>query len=570
MSRRYPEYQRIEATHIEEKAKKLFGITRLLDQHVIGDFESLLPPGNLTKSSQIRALNQALCGFTDEVALCFPGVGVGYYSKDLRAILTYGPSGEFGSKVGMDLGKDHIGWGAMETGKEALGVGSMIRGDIMNCVRPLVRGDRTIGFVWANETLADIYAQLQSRVKNLFFLPGAEPLMGFTGMLLFASKLLVTGEQDEEARHRVIRDIMQLNQYIRVFLNSLNAGIVLGDSSGRIVFASSGVAQVLGASSSELVGMELDEILGRLGLQSEQVLGAASDGNVSGPSQMTARSPYKDKLVDIVSTSITGGDGSTWGHVVVIEDLEESLAYEERLSRAERLAAVGEIAASVAHEIRNPLTVVKSAAALMPDRLEDRSFLKRFSEIAVTELDRMNRTVDALMDFSRYSKPSMTLVDVDSLVQRACDVVRPYAKLNNVSVQTACAGEPPSTWGDPDHLMQALLNLLLNGIQAMPEGGDLSVEVVAEAGSRFIKILVSDTGCGIANEYRSRIFDMFFTLKKGGTGLGLPLVQRIVFEHHGFVDYESEVGKGTVFRVQLPLSSRGSDGSARASGGEDT
>ena len=135
MKSRYLLVQKAEAALIEEKAEKLFGITRLLDSYLKGSFHDIVRDG--TREDQIAALNHALTPFVDMVAACYRGVGAGYYSKELRAIVAYGPSERFGSKVEMDLGQDHLGWQAMASGKETVGIGSMVRGEIMNCMRPL-------------------------------------------------------------------------------------------------------------------------------------------------------------------------------------------------------------------------------------------------------------------------------------------------------------------------------------------------------------------------------------------------------------------------------------------------
>jgi signal transduction histidine kinase len=122
-----------------------------------------------------------------------------------------------------------------------------------------------------------------------------------------------------------------------------------------------------------------------------------------------------------------------------------------------------------------------------------------------------------------------------------------------VAIEFTCPADVPALCGDSDHLTQAILNLLLNGIQAMPAGGTLRVEVKWKPGARYVQIAVADTGMGIAPELRDHVFEMFFTTKESGTGLGLPLVQRIVYNHHGFVEFESETGKGTTFIVRLPV-----------------
>lgn len=557
MKSRYLLFQKTEAVLIEEKAQKLFGLTRLLDQYLEGDYERLLSlasPPPLSREEKIAFLNRALSPFTDFVARAFPGIGVGYYSKDLRAILTYGPSSQFGSKVGMDLGHEHLGWQAMETGKEIVGVGSMVRGEIMNAMRPLIRNGRAIGFVWANETLEDIYAQMQFGARKVFFSPGVEALLGLSGLLLFASRVLLLGKGESQSRPtQLLRSVEQLDRYLRLFLNSLSLAVILADDGENVVFVSSGVKDILGEPAERFTGMNVRQMLREVGIDPYLALEDAERGALNRFTNVMLRTHGEERPVTLISTTVEGEDGRSRGHVIILEDLEKAKEQEERLERAERLAAVGEIAASIAHEVKNPLTVVKGAISLVPQKLEDPCFLREFSGVVVKELDRVNRTIEALLDFSRYSHPNMTTVEIRKILDNALDVISAYARLNKVSVEVIGGDGVPSLKGDADHLTQVFLNLFLNAVQAMPEGGRLSVETRYRSGSKYLEVLVKDTGVGISPEHRDRVFDMFFTTKKGGTGLGLSLVQRIIFEHQGFVEFESEPGKGTTFIIKLPV-----------------
>lgn len=587
MKSRYLLFQKTEAALIEEKAEKLFGITRLLDRYLEGDYNDLLartlrtcpmsgkckfepssqpgadlPQLSLSRDEAVRALNSALAPYTDLVAAAFPGVGVGYYSCDLRAILTYGPSAQFGSKVGMDLGIDHLGWRAMETGKETVAVGSMVRGEIMNCMRPLIRGGRAIGFVWANETLEDIYAQIQLGARKLFFSSDTEPLLGLTGLLLFSSRVLISGKWGKDSYKQLMRDVERLERYLKLFLNSLSLAVILSDAEGKITFVSSGIKDILGPEAQNIINQDVQKAFASFGIDLASVLDDI-EGADRGPDEartnrfvnVPLRTKEGEKLITMVSAEVRepGDHGSSSGRVIILEDLKEARAQEERLERAERLAVVGELAAAIAHEIKNPLTILKGAVSLMPAKLDNPEFLGKFAEVANGEMDRINRTVESLLNFARFSQPNMRLADIGLILTRACNVISAYARVNRVDLRVNCPGDLPRIRADDDHLTNAFLNLMLNGIQAMPHGGLLTVEGSFTPGGRFLQVSVRDTGEGIPPEHRDRVFDMFFTTKAGGTGLGLPLVQRIIYEHGGFVEFESEVGRGTTFIVKLPV-----------------
>ncbi len=596
---RYLLFQKAEAALIDEKAAKLFGITRLLDRYLEADFDAIMARASTRPASReerISALNRVLGGFVDDVASWYPGVGVGYFSKEDEAIVAYGPSSDFGSKVGMNLGPDHLGWQAMENRKEVVGVGSMVRGEIMNCMRPLLRDGQAIGFVWANETLSDIYAQIQLGARRVFFSPGIEPLLGLTGLLLFSSRLLLANKQVE-----------RLARYLRLFLNSLSLGVILAGPDDSIIFASQGTEAVLGPLSGEnsaavqgsphertsqteqvppsnhsavagqtsshrhnstthpaaenggpedFTDKNIRQILQAAGIDPRLALDDPVEGALNRFCTVTIRKEGHPRSITMVSTPVEGEDKSNAGTVLILEDLEEAHLQEERLHRAENLAAVGEIAASIAHEIRNPLTVVMGAISLVPERLDDRGFLENFVRIASDELQRVNQTVESLLNFARFSHPKMAPLSLETAIRRAADVISGYAAMFRVSVETQCQEGLPEIEGDMDHLIQAFLNLMLNSVQAMPEGGLLDVNAQWDGG-RYLVVTVRDTGSGIPPECTHQILDMFFTTKKDGTGLGLPLVQRIIDEQRGLMEFESQPGKGTVFTVKLPVTRGG-------------
>jgi two-component system sensor histidine kinase AtoS len=557
---RYLLVQKAEAALIEEKAEKLFGIARLLDSHLAGGFDDIVRDGS--REEKVAALNSALAPFVDMVSLAYRGVGAGYYSKELRAIVAYGPSERFGSKVGMDLGPDHLGWQAMASGKETVGVGSMVRGEIMNCMRPLIRNGEAIGFVWANETLEDVYSQIRMGAREVFFSENIEPLLGLTGLLLFASRvLLFKGEESREGSGAITQGLERLERYLKLFLDSLSLAVILAEPDGLISFTSSGIKDILGIPPAQLVSMPVRDMLHNIGIDPHFALDDPVKGAKNRFVNVPAAAGGAEKLVTMVTTAVStssswgspAGEPESYGHIIILEDLKEARAQEERLERIERLAAVGELAAAIAHEVRNPLTVVKGAVSLLPERLDDRNFLSKFSGIVIEEIARIDRTIESLLNFSRFSQPQMLQVDVIPILKRACDLISPYAKINNTVVEFNPPDSLPEVMADSEHLIQALMNLFLNGIQAMPEGGTLRVTARWAAGSKYLTISVEDTGLGVLPEHRPQIFDMFFTTRKGGTGLGLPLVQRIIYEHQGFLEVDSTPGKGSCFWIRLPV-----------------
>lgn len=562
---RYLILQKAEAALIEEKAEKLFGITRLLDSYLTGDFTEIIDSSNeagkdLDNAQKIALVKEFLEPFVDMVASCYRGVGAGYYSKQLGAIVAYGPSDRFGTKVGLDLAPDHLGWQAMENGKEIVGVGSMVRGEIMNCMRPLVRNGETIGFVWANEAVEDIYAQIRMGAKDVFFSQDVEPLLGLTGLLMFASRLLLLQESGEFDSSAAVPGLEKLQRYLKLFLDSLSLGVILVESDQKISFVSSGIGDILGISKTEFLGKPITYALEKMGIDPYFALKDNKKGARNRFAHVSVHTKEGDKLITMVTTPVGDLDSKDAdsaredaGYIILFEDLKEARAEEERIERIERLAAAGELAAAISHEVKNPLTVIKGAVSLVPERLDDAEFLTEFSEIVSYEIDRIDGTIESLLNFSRFSQPQRLQLDVIQVLKRACDLISPYANVNNVDISFQHDVDVLEIIGDYDHLVQAFMNLMLNAIQAMPDGGTIQINLNYAPRAKYFTVTIRDSGTGIPFDHQDQIFDMFFTTRKGGTGLGLPLVQRIIYEHEGFLEVESAPGEGTCFSIKLPV-----------------
>jgi signal transduction histidine kinase len=232
------------------------------------------------------------------------------------------------------------------------------------------------------------------------------------------------------------------------------------------------------------------------------------------------------------------------------------IGIEEQLRRAERLSALGELSAVLAHEIRNPLGSIRGTAEILKDdyRPGDRKF--EFLEILVKEADRLNRVVEDFLNLARPLQVDRATCDIMAELKEVVTLVSGEAGSCGVSLIVTPAELPPVR-GDREKLRQVFLNLILNGIQATGRGGTMTITASRASDSDgpipFIDISFSDTGGGMEPEVLERIFEPFYTTKEGGTGLGLPITQKIVESHGGRIEVESRKGTGTVFRVRLPL-----------------
>ncbi|MCL2640222.1 MAG: ATP-binding protein [Phycisphaerales bacterium] len=235
----------------------------------------------------------------------------------------------------------------------------------------------------------------------------------------------------------------------------------------------------------------------------------------------------------------------------------------ERIARTNQLAEMGKLAAGLAHELKNPLSTLKLNLQLMEEDLADLPGAQRSLTRLATlkkEADRLKQTLDDFLRFAGRIELRPENVSVNALVEDLIDFIHPQAQASKVRVLTALAPENPHSRLDPNLFKQALLNLLLNAVQAMSPwqrhpaddrgGGELLVRTIAA--KEKIILYISDTGTGIPPENLPHIFDAYFTTKKNGTGLGLPTTQRIIEEHNGTITVQSEPNHGTSFRIELP------------------
>lgn len=233
----------------------------------------------------------------------------------------------------------------------------------------------------------------------------------------------------------------------------------------------------------------------------------------------------------------------------------------DRLYRAERLAAVGQLAAGVAHEIRNPLTAIRSTMQYLLRGLDPEEPRHELVHELLREVDRINSTVGGLLSLSRSGELRKSDIDLVEPLGQAVQLLRARAAEQGVEVCCNLGMGALRVLGDADQLKQVFLNLLLNALQSMPSGGRITVgaapwprdERSEPGGTRWAQARIEDTGAGIPPEQMRRVFDPFYTTKGDGTGLGLAICHGIVEQHQGEIQLESEVGKGTAVSVRLPL-----------------
>jgi signal transduction histidine kinase len=227
---------------------------------------------------------------------------------------------------------------------------------------------------------------------------------------------------------------------------------------------------------------------------------------------------------------------------------------DKQMMQAEKMVAIGELAAGIAHEIRNPLGIITGSAETVRKH-GDKKIREEMINYILEESNRINGLVSTFLDFARPKEPKLVNCDLREVLEKTLLLLLPQAHTMGVEVKKEIPQRPLWISIDPDQMRQAFTNLGVNALEAMTQGGVLRVEVIENA-KRWVRVRFSDTGKGIPREVRTKVFDPFFTTKEGGTGLGLSIAHRIITQHGGEIVLEEGDGQGSTFTITLPLVNR--------------
>ena len=351
--------------------------------------------------------------------------------------------------------------------------------------------------------------------------------------------------------YRLSRRLLKDTQaFATAVVNSLPVGLLTSDADGKIALANQSAANILGMEQDKLINASLTKLGGPdwnaifMNLKRDATILDLATDFVSGQGEKIP--------VSLSASSVINKAKIFLGHLFILRDLREVKKLQEQLQRNERLSALGHLAAGVAHEIRNPLSSIKGLAIYLAGRQKELAD-KDAAALMAQEVNRLDLVVSELLEFAKPSRMNFTEQDINQVIERALRLCS--SDLSAQGVETRFQPTPlPLVHIDAERLTQALLNLFLNAVQAMEAGGTLSVGVTMK--NEDLTIQVTDTGSGISEESLREIFNPYVTSKPYGTGLGLPIVHRIVEGHGGKIKVESKKGRGTTVTILLPVRPR--------------
>jgi signal transduction histidine kinase/HAMP domain-containing protein len=415
-----------------------------------------------------------------------------------------------------------------------------------------------LAFVVSSASLAPlerISAQLDRISRGEF---DQKPLQRADEFGQVSSKINQIGQQ-----LRGVREIFStLRENLDQVLGGLEDGLLLFTRDGRAVMVSPAVESFLGIPADQLLGRAAEDIFPKNHpLRTALRLDDGSIAAVSTQAELPATDANHPARIIGVSAQAIAEGGTRMGALVTLTDLESRERISTQLQVSERLAALGRVTAGVAHEVKNPLNSMRLWLENLKGHIPPGEEPQQAVRVLDAEIDRLDTVVKRFLDFTRPVEMNLVETSLAELIQEVLDTARPEIERGLVCIETRLAPSVPSVWVDRQLLHQALLNLILNAIEAMPGGGTLAIDLERHGDAAEIRI--RDSGKGIAPEHRARIFQLFFTTRPGGSGIGLASAFRTVQMHDGSIDYESEPGRGTTFRIELPLKRANDIGAAR-------
>lgn len=382
---------------------------------------------------------------------------------------------------------------------------------------------------------------LRRQLLQVLILSAVILLVGLGGSLAFMTLKGLKGSQQRLGTMRAFTDIL---------VSSLPVGLIATDSSGTI--------QVCNEAAAEMLGGARKAILGKLPLAglppglAQMFSGKSREVAVRRQREVALESSAGEPRILQLASVVVQDEGHDFaGEVLLIRDLTEVKLLEKQLQRSERLAALGKMAAGVAHELRNPLSSIKGLAVLLKSHFTEPGREAETADVLVKEVERLNRSIGELLDYAKPGQLNKAPVSIEEILRKTLSLVQMDTEAFGITVELSLQDDLPELTVDSDKLKQVFLNLLLNGIQAMPDGGTLRLDLTKD--ERNMNIVIRDTGTGILPENLPRVFDPYYTTKNDGTGLGLAMSAKIVEEHGGWIKIASVPEEFTEVRVVLPI-----------------
>jgi len=359
----------------------------------------------------------------------------------------------------------------------------------------------------------------------------------------------------EEATKRVDelskmnKKILNLKDYYENILESQPSGVITIDNNNLIKTFNSTASKITGMKNSNVLENPVTHVFA----ENLEMITSLTEP-VQNKEIIFLDNDQQKHTLNINTTALRSKEGNSYGMQSVLVDLTEVKLLEAQIRKNDKLSALGTMVAGVAHEIKNPLTSMKLFIQLMEENRNNPNFWDEYGSVISNEVSRLEKIVEDFLGFARTPELNLEETEINSILNKVINLVKSQARKENVRLNLNLAEDLPAIKVDSQRMVQVFLNLVLNAIQAIPEGKKGAVTITSKkSNSDEIAVRITDNGCGIPPENLEKLFTPFFTTKQKGTGLGLSIIHKIIEEHLGQINVESTVGKGTTFTVTLPI-----------------
>lgn len=374
----------------------------------------------------------------------------------------------------------------------------------------------------------------------------------------------------------IMRDITE-NKQIEMEMDALQilheaivegvpVGIALLDNSFRNLFSNQELARILHLGNENLIGKHIEYIFGdelKQKLNLDEKLAQVLKGQIAVDSEQSVSLEKQiiNTIVDIRYIPLSGAENQTQYILVIVEDISKRMQMEKEIRRLDRLSSLGELSAGIAHEVRNPLTGINSNAQLLYESVNDNEFFRKPIENILIGVKRIDKIVSDVLNFARPKQTVLSRCALNEIVSHTVRLFASECRQKKVRIEMKTAGNFPDLNLDISQIEQVLINLILNALQATPEGGKIMLnlslcnekQTLKGESGQFIELSISDNGSGMAPDVLDKIFDPFFSLRSDGTGLGLSISHTILTEHNVGIEVNSKPGEGTTFSLMFPV-----------------
>jgi len=353
-------------------------------------------------------------------------------------------------------------------------------------------------------------------------------------------------------RMRNVEEVFSaLKENLDQILSNLQDGMMLFTRDARAVLVSRSVERFLSVNRDDVLGAEVHDIFDRYSVLGRTVRQAFDAGMSIVQEEIVTETGRRVEIsLDFIHDDRAADNGQSLGALLTLHDLESVREIESELELSRRMAAIGRLTAGVGHEVKNPINAIVVHLELLRSKIDPGSSALRHLDVIQSEIRRLDRVVQTLVDFSRPVELQLKDQDLRQIVSSVLMLASAELKTRNISLVSEVPERPVMAKIDADLFKQALLNIVINGAQSMNHGGDLSIRLTEDGRSALLK--VQDHGEGIPDDIRPHIFDLYFTTKRDGSGIGLAMTYRILQLHNGQVDVESKTGVGTTFTLSVP------------------